>query len=59
MATQLYDDVTSSNLTLSNVQYNNSGIYLHDTKDQCNYWLSVGGMVCVLLMVCLYVCDIF
>ena len=45
----ILDDVTSSNLTLSDVQYNNSGRYLHDTNKQCDYLVSVGGIECVLL----------
>ena len=50
----LLDNMTGNILTLTDVQYSDSGTYLHDTKDQCGYLLSVGGMV---YMYCLqFVC---
>ena len=38
-------NATSNNLTLTDVQYSDSGTYLHDTMEQCRYLLSIGGTV--------------
>jgi len=54
----ILDNVTSSNLTLTGVQYNNSGIYLHDSKDQCEYRVSVGGTYRVCTDQCVFICAI-
>ena len=55
----ILDNITSGNLTLTDVHYNDSGRYLYDIKEHCEYLLSVGGIACLLLTVCVYLCDIF